>query len=200
MKVFFAIPLAFALAGCSLLGGGKKSDGNIQYSPVVAVAASPSSIRIDKQMVVDVTYISPALNNLRIAVRPTGHEMEVYKNVRWAVTPSEMLTTHLLENFERSGAFRSVARSGAGLQADLRLSAEVRHFESIYQANGSPAAVITVVVKLVNAGEERAIQSREFEVTVPSAGTDVPSVVDAFASALSRTSADIANWAAANAR
>lgn len=199
MRILVACACAVLLSSCALLGGGKKATATTQYSPLVPVVASPVSHSSSRQLVVDVTYTTPVLNNLRIAVRPTGHELEVYKDVRWANTPSEMLTTHLLETFERMNAFRTVARSGAGLAPDLRLGLEIRQFESVY-SGGAPSAVIVVVAKLIDSGAEREIQSREFTASVPAASVDVPSVVDAFASAMSRIDADIAAWTVASAR
>ena len=199
MRILVMCACAVLLSSCALLGGGKKATANTQYSPLVPVVASPVPRSSSRQLVVDVTYTTPVLNNLRIAVRPTGHELEVYKDVRWANTPSEMLTTHLLETFERMNAFRTVARSGAGLAPDLRLGLEIRQFESVYSAAGVPSASIVVVAKLIDSGAEREIQSREFTASVPSSDVSVPSVVDAFATAMSRIDADIAAWTVATA-
>ncbi len=200
MRILAAVCCALLLSSCAMLGGGsKKSTATTQYSPIVPVVASPAGRSSPRQLVVDVTFVDPALNNLRIAVRPTGHELEVYKDVRWANTPSEMLTTHLLETFERMNAFRTVTRSGAGLAPDLRLGLEIRQFESVYSSGGVPSATIVVVAKLIDSGAEREIQSREFTASVPSSDVSVPSVVDAFASAMSRIDADIAAWTVATA-
>ena len=204
MRILVGIACVALLSSCAMLGGGgKKSTSTTQYAPIVPVVASATGVSSSRQLVVDVTFISPALNNLRIAVRPTGHELEVYKDLRWANMPSEMLVTSLLENFERANAFRTVTRTGAGLAPDLRLGLEIRQFESVYSADGSggtPSAVITVLAKLVDSGEEREIQSREFTVSVPASGVEVPLVVDAFASAMSRVNADIAAWTVSAAR
>ena len=200
MRIFVALGCALMLSSCALLGGGKKPSASTQFSPVIPVVVSPLGAPSSRQLIVDVTYTQPALNNVRIAVRPTGHELEVYKNVRWAHTPAEMLTTHLLENFERMNAFRAVARPGAGLAPDLRLGLEIRQFESVYSAGGVPSAVITVVARLVDSGAEREMRSQEFTTSVPSVGVDVPSVVDAFATAMSRLDADIASWTVSSAR
>ena len=185
---------AVLLGGCSF-GGTKKPAGITQYSPRVPIVSSVSGPRKSGQLIVDTSYTTPVLDNLRIAVRPRGNELEVYKGSRWANTPAEMLTTAVIQSLEQSQAFSAVGRSGAGLNPDYRLSLEIRNFEAIYDAAGMPVATVIVVGKLVRAGDEKQVQSREFTAAVPAASADVPAVVDGFAQALSRVGAEIAGWA-----
>ena len=185
---------AVLLGGCSF-GGTKKPAGITQYSPRVPIVSSVSGPRKSGQLIVDTSYTTPVLDNLRIAVRPRGNELEVYKGSRWANTPAEMLTTAVIQSLEQSQAFSAVGRSGAGLNPDYRLSLEIRNFEAIYDASGMPVATVIVVGKLVRAGDEKQVQSREFTAAVPSASAEVPAVVDGFAQALSGVGAEIAAWA-----
>lgn len=185
---------AVLLGGCSF-GGTKKPAGITQYSPRVPIVSSVSGPRKSGQLIVDTSYTTPVLDNLRIAVRPRGNELEVYKGSRWANTPAEMLTTAVIQSLEQSQAFSAVGRSGAGLNPDYRLSLEIRNFEAIYDASGMPVATVIVVGKLVRAGDEKQVQSREFTAAVPAASADVPAVVDGFAQALSGVGAEIAAWA-----
>lgn len=185
---------AVLLGGCSF-GGTKKPAGITQYSPRVPIVSSVSGPRKSGQLIVDTSYTTPVLDNLRIAVRPRGNELEVYKGSRWANTPAEMLTTAVIQSLEQSQAFSAVGRSGAGLNPDYRLTLEIRNFEAIYDASGMPVATVIVVGKLVRAGDEKQVQSREFTAAVPAASADVPAVVDGFAQALSRVGAEIAAWA-----
>ena len=184
---------AVLLGGCSF-GGTKKPAGITQYSPRVPIVSSVSGPRKSGQLIVDTSYTTPVLDNLRIAVRPRGNELEVYKGSRWANTPAEMLTA-VIQSLEQSQAFSAVGRSGAGLNPDYRLSLEIRNFEAIYDAAGMPVATVIVVGKLVRAGDEKQVQSREFTAAVPAASADVPAVVNGFAQALSRVGAEIAGWA-----
>lgn len=195
-----AIVLALALSSCSMLGGGKKTASSIQYSPRVPITASPTGVRAPSQMIVDVTYTTPVLDNLRIAVRPRGNELEVYKGARWANTPAEMLATSVLQQLEQMQAFAAVGRSGSGLNPDVRLGLEVRNFESIYTSQGQPDATIVVVAKVVRSGDEKLIRSREFKATTPIGSTDMTTVVESFAQSLGQVSGEIAQWAASAGR
>lgn len=196
-----ALSAAVALSGCALMGGGKKPSGMTQYSPRIPITATVSGARLNGQLIVDTSYTTPVLDNLRIAVRPRGNELEVYKASRWANTPGEMVTTAVIQSLEQAQAFRAVGRSGAGLNPDYRLSLEIRNFESIYDvAGGLPTATVVVVAKLVRSGDEKQVLSREFTAAVPAESAEVPAVVDGFAQALSRVSADIAGWAVGGGR
>jgi cholesterol transport system auxiliary component len=112
----------------------------------------------------------------------------------WARTPPEMLEETVLRMLEDSGKLRSVARQGSGIGADYRLVMDIRHFESRYDAAGTPTAVIEVNAKLLHVPDQTVAGSRTFRQAQASSGTEVALVADAFGQALGTLSREVAGW------
>ena len=187
-----AAALAFfaALTGCGSLGG---PDVAVKvYAPEARVTPDPSWPAADWQLTVASVAGMQALDSSRIAVRPTPSELQTYKAAAWADDAPEMLETAVVEAFEDSGKLASVLRYGGGNRGDLALHMEVRAFESVY-TGATPDAVIEVQARLIDVRGD-AIVSRRFRQAVPAGGVEVPQVVDAFGSALSKVSGDIVGW------
>ena len=193
-----ACALALAVAGCSLLGGRK--DPPTIYSPQPALRADPAWPSVDWQLVIAQVQVARPVDSMRIAVRPSPQEMQVYKGATWAQRPGEMVERTVLRLLEDSGKIRAVARAGSGVNADYRLVLDVRRFESDYAGQSVPRATIEVNAKLLHAQDRDVVASRTFVQAVPSSGTSVPEVVDAFERALVAVGGDIAGWTLATGR
>ena len=181
-----------ALAGCSLLGGKKTPP--TQYAPMAPSTAEPGWPHVDAQLVLAPVQIARPYDSLRIAVRPTPQELQVYKDAAWAQRPSEMLANSLLRLLEDSGRLRGVGRAGSGVNGDFRLLLDVRRFESDYAGAATPKATLEVRATLLRNDAADVVATRTFVEAEPVNGTAVPQVVDAFDRALARVDRDIAGW------
>nr|WP_133480091.1 ABC-type transport auxiliary lipoprotein family protein [Lysobacter segetis] len=188
--------LVAALPACSLLGGKKAPPP--QFAPVAQAAPDPSWPRVDAQLTLAPVQIARPYDSLRIAVRPTPQELQVYKDGVWAQRPSEMLTSSLLRTFEDSDRLRAVARAGSGVNSEYRLLLDVRRFEADYAGGATPNATIEVNAKLLRNEQADVLASRTFVVAEPVAGTAVPQVVEAFDRALSRVDRELVGWTLAS--
>lgn len=187
-----ALSLAVVLGGCSMLGGPKES--MTIYAPLVRAAADPGWPQADWQLSVGQPNASRMTDGLRIAVRPTPGEIQVYKNAAWARRPGEQLQDALLQVLEDSGRIASVVRQGSGIAADYRLELDLRRFEADYAGGATPAATIEVNAKLVHAGDRAVVASQTFLQAVPAAGTDTAVVAEAFGQGLGTIAGEIAGW------
>lgn len=195
LRAIACVPLLLVLGGCALLGGGQSRNASTIYAPDPRVPANPAWPTVDWQLSLSNTTASRMIDSLRIAVRPTPNEIQVYKSASWAKTPSNMLEDALLRALEDSGRIPAVARQGSGISADYKLVLDLRRFESAYAVGGAlPAATIEVNAKLLHARDQQVIASRTFLQAAPSRGTAVPDVVVAFEQALATISADLAGW------
>ena len=186
--------LALALAGCSLLGGGKRDAATI-YSPDPRVQADPSWPQATWQLSIGRPEAARMVDSLRIAVRPTPGEIQVYQGANWAKTPSEQVEDAILRLLEDSGRIGGVARQGTGIAAEYKLVMDLRRYESDYAGQATPSATIEVNAKLMHAPANEVVASRTFLRAVPAAATDVGSVVQAFSQALGQLASDISGWA-----
>lgn len=181
------------LDGCALVGSGQRDAGTIySIDPRVSADATWPSVRW--QLAVATPTASRAIDTLRIAVRPTPNELQVYKGVQWSKRPSEMIEDTVLRALEDSGRTPAVARPGSGIAADYKLVLDLRRFESDY-VSGAPAATVEVSAKLLHTADQQVVASRTLLQAVPAEGVAVPAVVAAFEQALARTGRELAVWA-----
>jgi len=192
-RLALATGLVLALAGCSILSDKPKSTSTI-FAPEPVVQADASWPKVDWQLVIAPPAAARIVDSLRIAVRPTPGELQVYRGAQWARPPSDMLVETVLRALEDSGRISGVARQGTGVSADYRLFFEVRRFESDYASGAVPSATIEVSAKLLHVPQQKVAASRVFLQATPAASTAVPDVARAFEQSLSKISGEIAGW------
>jgi len=186
--------VSMLLAGCSILGGGGPKDAATIYAPDPRIDADPSWPSVSWQLAMTDTTSARMIDSLRIAVRPTPGELQVYKSASWAKTPTEMVEDGVLRALEDSGKIPAVARQGSGIAADYKLISDLRRFEADYTGQALPSAVIEVNVKLMHAQDQQVIAARTFLQAQPAGGIELPQVADAFEQALRGVSRDVAGW------
>ena len=192
VAALLAAAFAVALAGCSLLGGSKEPA--TIYAPMPTLSADPQWPVVDWQLAIGRPHASGVLDGVRIAVRPTPGELEVYKGAAWAREPGEQLRDAILRALEDSGTIAAVARQGSGIAADYRLELDVRRYEADYAGAAVPAATIEVSAKLLRSVGQEVVGSRTFREAVPAAGTDPARVAEAFGEALAAVAHGVAGW------
>lgn len=181
------------LTGCTSLLGGSKQTTTV-YAPDAHVQAGQDWPQVRWQLALGRTSGARTADSLRIAVRPSPNELQVYKDAQWAKSPGDMLEDSVLHALEDSGRIAVVARQGSGFASDYRLLLDVRRFESDYAGNAVPAATIEVTAKLLHVKDQHLAGSRTFLQTQPATTTAVPDVVNAFEQALATMSGEIAGW------
>jgi cholesterol transport system auxiliary component len=181
------------LAGCSSLLGGNKRPTTL-YAPDARAQAAPDWPQVRWQLAMGRTTGARTADSLRIMVRPTSNEVQVYKDAQWAKSPADMLEDGVLHALEDSGRIPVVVRQGSGIGADYRLMLDVRRFESDYDGAAVPSATIEVTAKLLHVKDQQLAGSRTFLQAAPAATTAVPDVVAAFDQALAAMSGELAGW------
>lgn len=192
-QLAFALPLLFVLGGCSILGGKQKEPTTL-YAPDPRVQADPSWPAVDWQLSISRPEAARMTDSLRIAVRPSAEELQVYKGASWAKTPSDMVEDAVLRALEDSGKIPTVARQGSGVAGDYKLVMDLRRFESDYAGGATPNATIEINAKLLHAGDQGVVASRTFVQATPANSTAVADVVDAFNRGLGQVAHDLAGW------
>ena len=197
-RVAAAIFMAMLLAGCAVLGP-KSSGRTTIYAPDPRIQTDPAWPTVDWQLSLSRATASQMTDSLRIAVRPTPNELQVYQGASWAKTPTTMVEDALLRALEDSGRIPAVARQGAGIGADYKLVLDLRRFEADYTAGTAmPLATIEVNAKLLHAPDQAVVASRTFLQAPPAATTAVPDVIVAFEQSLETLTAELAGWVLAS--
>lgn len=181
-----------SLGGCSLLMGN--NDAATIYAPVARVQPDPAWPAVSWQLSVSRPDASRMLDSLRIAVRPTPGELQVYKDASWAKPPADQVEDTVLRALEDSQKIPAVARQGSGIAANYKLVMDLRRFEADYAGAALPSAMIEVNAKLLHSPDQDVVGSRTFLQAVPADATDVARVSQAFEQALGQIGHDIAGW------
>ena len=194
INALLALALTATLAGCALLGGSGNDKRSTIYVLDPRVEAAADWPMVDWQLTVSRAEASQITDSLRITVRPTPHELQVYKDAAWGKMPTNMIEDAVLRTLEDSGRIPAVARQGSGVSADYKLVLDLRRFESAYDGRPVPSANIELNAKLLHASQQEVVAARTFRASVPATGTAVPEVVAAFETALHGVTADLAGW------
>lgn len=190
-----ALLAAIALPACSILGGGSPRDQSSIYAPDPRIQADPSWPTVTWQLGIAPATAARMSDTLRIAVRPTPGEIQVYKGASWAKTPTDMLEDAVLRGLEDSGKIAAVARQGSGIAADFKLVMDLRRFEADYAGSAAPSATIEVNAKLLHSIDQQVVASRTFLAQHPAASTAVQDAAAAFDPALAQIAREIDGWA-----
>ncbi|KRD77410.1 ABC-type transport auxiliary lipoprotein family protein [Lysobacter sp. Root983] len=187
------LSLLLSLSACSILGEKPKERSTL-YAPDPRVQADAAWPNADWQLSLTPPTSARMIDSLRIAVRPSPNEMQVYKGAGWAKPPGEMLQDALLRALEDSGRIDAVARQGSGVAADYKLVLDLRRFESDYNGQALPSATIEVSAKLLHNSDQKIAAARTFVQSQRASTTAVPDVVAAFDGALAAITRDLGGW------
>ena len=197
-RVLLALVLTATLSACALLNGGSNDKRSTIYVLDPRVEATADWPTVDWQLTLARAEASRMTDSLRIMVRPTPNQVQVYKDAAWGKMPTDMIEDALLRALEDSGRIGAVARQGSGVGANYRLVLDLRRFESAYDGQPVPSANIELAAKLLDVRRQQVVASRTFRESTPAAGTAVEQVVQAFEQSLHRVTADLAGWTLAS--
>lgn len=193
LRLVLALPVALALAGCSILGSEQRDPVTI-YAPDVRVPARADWPAVAWTLVIAKPTAARVIDSPRISVRPTPGELQVYRGVSWAQPATDILQDTVQRTLEDSGRIPAVASAEAGILGDYKLVMDLRRFEADYAGSALPSAVVEVNAKLVNNRDQRVVASRTFLQQKPATGIDVAQVAPAFEKALEAATSDIVGW------
>jgi cholesterol transport system auxiliary component len=197
LRLSFALPIALALAGCSILGSEQRDPVTI-YAPDVRVPARAEWPTVAWTLVLAKPTAARVIDSPRISVRPTPGELQVYRGVSWAQPATDVVQDAVQRTLEDSGRIPAVASADAGILGDYKLVMDLRRFEADYAGNALPSAVVEVNAKLVNNRDQRVVASRTFLQQKPAGSTEVAQVAAAFEQALEAATGDIVGWVLAS--
>lgn len=186
------LALLVPLASCSMIGGSK----NVTlYSPQLDIQPQAGWPTVSWPLVVARPLTSDSLDSMHIAVRPQSDTLQVYQGAVWSDAVPDLVQSELVRAFEDSGKIVAVGRQSTGVRGDFVLMTDIRQFESVYRdAAQPPTVVISIQAKLLAQPNTRVLAVRRFDVEVPAADKEIPSVVAAFNAALTQVNGDIIGW------
>ncbi|NQD80572.1 hypothetical protein HP436_10320 [Pseudomonas sp. CrR14] len=186
-----ALLLTGLLSACSILPAGEALNVYLLPSNLPVRAADVQSV--DWSLRVNRPQSSQLLDSPRIAVLPEGDLISAYQGARWSDRAPALVRDRLIGALLDDRRISAVSSDDSRLQADLELSSDLRAFQSEYR-NGRPEVHILLDARLVQAGNQRILASRRFEVRQIVGDPAVESVVKAFGVANDQLSRQLMDW------
>lgn len=186
-----ALLLTGLLSACSILPAGEALNVYLLPGNLPVRAADVQSV--DWSLRVNRPQSSQLLDSPRIAVLPEGDLISAYQGARWSDRAPALVRDRLIGALLDDRRISAVSSDDSRLQADLELSSDLRAFQSEYR-NGRPEVHILLDARLVQAGNQRILASRRFEVRQIAGDPAVESVVKAFGVANDQLSRQLMDW------
>lgn len=187
-----ALLLAFALASCSTLGVGSSSKPDAIYDLAVPTAFDGAARRSSVQLLVPLPSASDVLSTERIAVRSGGGSISYLPGVTWSDQLPPLIQTNVVRAFENSGRVKAVGKPGQSLAIDDEVIVDIRAFE--LDVTGSPAAHVTLGVKLLDERTGKVRATQVFDVSRPAASDRPKDAIAAIDQAASAAVAEVVVW------
>jgi cholesterol transport system auxiliary component len=148
------------------------------------------------QLVVEEPIAAGGLNTQTIALRTTQLDLKYFAGARWTERSTRLVQTLMVESFENSGKIMAVGRQVIGLRSDLNVKSELREFQAEYfdGVDKAPNIRVRLNVKLIRQPRREIVASRTFETLVPSTGTSMRSIVEAFDEAVGKVLKNVVTW------
>lgn len=189
-----ALLLALALAGCSTLGLGSTPKPDAIFDLAAPTSFDGTAKRSSAQLLVPSPTTSDALSTARIAVRAGGGSISYLPGVSWSDQLPSLVQTITVRAFENSGRFRAVGKPGESLAIDDQVIVDIRAFE--LDVTGSPAAHVTLGVKLLDERTGKVRATQVFDVSRPAASDRQKDAIVAINQAASAAVAEVVSWTA----
>lgn len=189
-----ALLLMAALTGCSTLGLGSSPKPDAIFDISVPTAFDGNAKRSSAQILVPTPNASDALSTARIAVRAKGGSLSYLPGVSWSDQLPPLVQTIMARAFENSGRFKAVGKPGESLAIDDQVIVDVRAFE--LDVTGSPAAHVTLGVKLLDERTGKVRATQVFDVSRPAASDRPKDAIVAINQAASAAVAEVVVWTA----
>jgi cholesterol transport system auxiliary component len=184
---FVALAAALALAGCAAI---------VPQTPSaifdLSAPGKPASGRGSVQILVAEPTTIQALDNNRIAARPSPSEYAYLPGAVWSDTLPKLLQKRLVQAFQNSGRIRAAGVPGQGLLIDYQIVTDIRAFELTDEG-----AVAEFGVKLMDDANGRILRSTVVRRVAPVRSTDNASVVWGLDRAMDEAFLEITRWALA---
>lgn len=183
-----------ALAGCSGLSSiqsASKPLNTFELTPLPAgTVPAPRGHRL---LEVALPTATGALNNDRIAIKPTPLEIQSLPGARWVNEASEHVQLLLVRSLANSGRFGLVSASGAGPSPDYVLLTDLQAFQAELSEGGA-SVVIRTTMTLLRGSDGSVVTSRGFSTSAPVADTSAEQVTAAFDAAMTQHLTDVVGW------
>ena len=149
-------------------------------------------------LIVNPPHAAAGYDSQRIIYVREPHQIEYFAHSEWVDTPARMLVPLLVAAVEGSGAFRAVVATPSAATGKLRLDTEILRLQQDFGSRPSQVR-FTLRAYVVDSTTRQVLAQREFDATVPAAGDDPRSGVQAANRAVRKVLENLADFCSESA-
>ena len=188
--------LAFALAGCALLGGSRTEAPSL-FALEATFDGVPARDTPAPMILIAEPMARPGYDSARMVYVTRPYELRFFARHEWVSPPAQMLAPLLATALERGGRFRAV-QSPSDVAAAFRLETEILALQQEFTVQPSQVR-FALRAQLIDLAERRVVGSGDFEAVEAAASDDPYGGVVAAQHAVTRVLGDLAKWCEAHA-
>ncbi|MFC4258976.1 ABC-type transport auxiliary lipoprotein family protein [Marinobacter lacisalsi] len=195
LRILTAGLLMLTVSGCSVALLPEKQSLRIftlpyGYTPDADEIAHPGKGPVLK---VAQPQASGVLDTKRIVIEVRPNELAAISAARWTTNAPSLLRDHLVRSLREDPRIATVVSDTSGSGSDITLTSELRAFQEV-RTSEPPEIQLYLQAQLVENGSRQILATRDFNVTVPSAGEGLDDSVAAFGAAADSLAAEMADW------
>jgi cholesterol transport system auxiliary component len=197
LRALPAVPLA-ALGGCGSLAGNAPRFEYFVIEDLHAVPVSPPTVRLDRTLLLTGGTTQALYDSDRIVYTRDGAGRAYYQYSNWSERPGRRILALAETRLSRSGNFRAVAQTVAGVRGDLVLS--LRLDELLHDDTAPPGTVrVAVTCDLIDWRSRALVARRSFEQSAPPPTRDARGAAQAAGVAVSALLDELTAWVVTSA-
>ena len=188
--------LLTALSGCAVLDPGPPM---AQVILPVRLQVAEISDRIPIQLIVSLPVADGATGSDRIMALMNGFEVRALDTAKW-VSPAPLMVQRLLiDSLEATRRIEAVGLEESGMDAKVRLAADLRRFFLRYDSpDAPPTAEIVLIFSLSDLTTGKAFARKMIKVDQPCTANTLQEFVAAFSVGMSRVLSQSNEWVVAH--
>lgn len=184
-------PLALALNGCALLGGGDPPPNLLTLSAASQVQPGETQVAAaGNAITVSAPVLVPELNTVRVPVRVGDTAVAYVKDAQWVETPDEIFRGLLSEVIAARTGRVVLSADQRDVDPGTRLGGQLLAFSVLADRN---EVLVSYQARLVRPGGAT-IEVRRFEGRAPIAAVTRAQVAQAFNTAANAVAAEVAEF------
>lgn len=189
MKLGVVAALSLLFSACSILPNNPPLDTYRLSPSQVQVQVNPSALSLS----IPEPYANRLIAHQRLVVITENNEIRAYEGVRWEDAAHKVFRDRLVEDFQRSHAYKAILVNDEQINVDRSLRLDVQAYQLQYK-QGKPFVVIACNATLTNRHTGDVIASRHFHTEQELASAQLSDVLPAFSQLSDQVSTEIIQW------
>lgn len=181
--------LGVLVSACSILPSNPPLETYRLAPSQVQVQVRPSHLSLS----IPEPYANRVIAHQRLAVITDNNEVLAYDGVRWEDVAHKVFRDRLVEDFQRTNAYKTILINDEQINVDRSLRLDVQAYQLQYK-QGKPFVVMAVNATLVNRRTGDVLASRHFHAEQEANSAQLSTILPVFSQLNDQMNTEIIQW------